>query len=42
MTAQIQAILQSCELLPEDDKRELVTELLRRSVTLDAPPLSDE
>jgi hypothetical protein len=28
--------------LPEGDKRELATEILRRSLTLDSPPLSDE
>jgi hypothetical protein len=42
MTAQVQEMLQSFDRLPENEKRELVAELLRRSVTLDAPPLTDE
>ena len=29
-------------MLPEVDKRELATEIIRRSMLLDAPPLSDQ
>jgi hypothetical protein len=38
----VQQILQSFEHLSEEDKRQILRELLRRSVTLDAPPLSEE
>lgn len=42
MTVQIQELLHSFDLLPDGDKRELVSEILRRSLTLDTPALSDE
>ena len=42
MTTQVQNLLHSFDLLPEGDKRELASEILRRSVTLDSVPLSDE
>lgn len=42
MTTQVQEILHTFDLLPEGDKRELATEILRRSLTLDSPPLPDE
>jgi hypothetical protein len=42
MTIQVQEMLHSFELLSEGDKRELAAEILRRSLTLDSPPLSDE
>ena len=42
MTTQVREILASFDRLREDDKREVVTEFLRRSVTTDALPLSDE
>jgi hypothetical protein len=42
MTAHVQEILHSFEMLPERDKGELAAEILRRSMTLDMPPLSDE
>jgi hypothetical protein len=42
MTVQVQEILHSFELLPEIDKRELAGEILRRSLSLDSPALSDE
>jgi hypothetical protein len=38
----MQEILHCFELLSEGDKQELATEILRRSLTLDSPPLSDE
>jgi hypothetical protein len=42
MTAQVQDILHTFDLLPEGDKRELASEILRRTLMLDVPPLSDE
>ena len=42
MTTQVQEILHSFNLLPESDQRELAGEILRRSLMLDARPLSDE
>ena len=42
MTAQIREMLQTFDLLPEGDKRELASEILRRTLTLDVPPLSDQ
>jgi len=42
MTTQVRNILESFDLLPEVDKRELTAEILRRSQTLAMPPLTDE
>ena len=42
MTTQVQEILHSFERLGDEDKRELVPELFRRSAAIDIPPLSDE
>ncbi len=42
MTTQVREILQSFDMLPEVDKRELSTEIIKRSLTLDEPPLTDE
>jgi hypothetical protein len=42
MTAQVQDMLHTFDLLPDGDKRELASEILRRTLTLDVPPLSDE
>ena len=42
MTAQVQEILDSFERLDDNDKRELVSELLLRSATMETPPLSNE
>jgi len=42
MTAQVQDMLHTFDLLPEGDKRELAGEILRRSLMLDVPALSDE
>ena len=42
MTTQVREILQSFDLLPDGDKRELAREILRRSLTLAADPLTDE
>jgi hypothetical protein len=42
MTAQVQQMLHTFDLLPDGDKRELAGEILRRTLTLDVSPLSDE
>ena len=42
MTAQVQDKLRTFDLLPDGDKRELASEILRRTLILDVPPLSDE
>ncbi|MCC6123452.1 MAG: hypothetical protein IT426_00670 [Pirellulales bacterium] len=42
MTTQVQSNLLNFEALPEDDKRELASEILRRSMGMDSPPLSDD
>ena len=42
MTAQVQDMLHTFDLLPEGDKRELAGEILRRSLMLGVPALSDE
>ena len=41
MTTQVRNILESFDTLPEVDKRELATEIIRRSVLLDSPPMTD-
>jgi hypothetical protein len=42
MTAHVQELLHTFDLLPDRDKEELAAEILRRSMTLEMPPLSDE
>ena len=42
MTTQVRNILESFDMLPEVDKRELAAEILRRSQMFDASPLTDE
>jgi hypothetical protein len=42
MTAQVQELLHTFDLLPERDKRELASEILRRSLAMGVPALSDE
>ena len=42
MTAQVETILQSFDLLPDVEKRELASEIVRRTLKCDTPPLSDE
>ena len=42
MTTQVRNILESFDMLPEVDKRELASEIIRRSQSLDVPPLTDE
>jgi hypothetical protein len=42
MTAQIQDMLHTFDLPPDGDTRELASKILRGTLTLDVPPLSDE
>jgi hypothetical protein len=42
MTTQVRNILESFDMLPEPDKRELASEIIKRSQRLDSPPLTDE
>lgn len=42
MSTEIESILQSFERLSMPDKREVASEIIRRSLSLDLPPLSDD
>ena len=42
MTPAVQNVIRSFELLPDVDKKEVATEILRRTLRLDLPPLTDE
>jgi hypothetical protein len=42
MTTEAQNLIQSFDSLQEPDKIEVAAEIIRRSVALDMPPLSDE
>lgn len=42
MTTQVQNILLNFEMLPVEDQRELAAEILRRSISLESNPLSDD
>ncbi len=42
MTAQLQDMLHTFDLLPDGEKRDLASEILRRTLMLDAALLSDE
>ncbi len=42
MLTHVEEILQTYELLAEGEKREVASEILRRSLSLDSPTLSDE
>ena len=42
MTRKAQRILRSFELLPDPEKREVASAIIRRSLELDVPPLSDD
>ena len=42
MTTQVRNILESFDMLPEVDKRELASEIIRRSQSLDVLSLTDE
>lgn len=42
MSTATQNILDSIERLSDPEKRELLSEIMRRTVSLDVPPLTDE
>ena len=42
MSVSVQHLLSSFEQLPETEKREVVSEIIRRAVKLSFPPLTDE
>lgn len=42
MTTTVENILDSIERLSDLEKRELLSEIMRRTVSLDVPPLTDE
>ena len=42
MTKSVEQLLKSFEQLPEAGKRELASEIIKRSLALDLPELSDE
>ena len=42
MTQAVQTIIQSFEQLTDSDKRVVATEIFRRSLQLDYPPLTDD
>jgi hypothetical protein len=42
MTTEVESILRSYDSLPDADKRELASEIIRRSLKLHTPPLSEE
>ncbi len=42
MTKSVEQLLKSFEELPEAEKRELASEIIKRSLALDLPELSDE
>jgi hypothetical protein len=42
MSTATQNILDSIERLSDPEKRELISEIMRRTVSLDLPPLTDE
>ncbi len=42
MTADVQQILHTFDTLPDVDKQVLVAEIVRRSLSLNQPPISDQ
>ena len=42
MTASVKRILESFDELPEAEKREVATAILRRALRFDTPPLTEE
>lgn len=42
MTVSVQRLLESFERLPEEEKREVILEILRRASSFDLPDLSEE
>ena len=42
MSASVKHILKSFDLLSEEEKKEVASEIIRRSINFDLPPLSDK
>ena len=42
MSASIQNFLKSFDLLSEEEKKEVASEIIQRSINFDLPPLSDK
>ena len=42
MSASVKHILKSFDLLSEEGKKEVASEIIRRSINFDLPPLSDK
>jgi hypothetical protein len=42
MTASVEDILASFDHLPEEERRELAYQIIRRTIRLELPPLTDE
>ena len=42
MSASIQNFLKSFDLLSEEEKKQVASEIIRRSINFDLPPLSDK
>ena len=42
MSASVKHILKSFDLLSEEEKKEVASEIIRRSLSFDLPPLSDK
>jgi hypothetical protein len=42
MSTAVQSILSSFELLPDLEKRQLASEIIKRTIEFNLPPLSDE
>jgi hypothetical protein len=42
MSTDIKEILNTFDLLPDNDKKDLASEILRRTIHFDFPPLTDE
>lgn len=42
MSTPAQEIIESFDRLPESEQREVATEILRRTLSLEVPPLSDD
>lgn len=42
MKASIESLLDSFDRLPDEEKRQAIAEILKRSVTMDVPPLDED
>ena len=42
MTKSVEELLKSYELLPDEEKRQVASEIIKRSLVFDLPQLSDE